>query len=201
MSHQNLKHSAAKGIVRMLRRHEELPLLRDHLLRLDPRSRRGFLDDGFIERYAAKCAGDGTAIIAYVEDGLVRGAAELHPPAAPHDSEPEIAFSVEANVRRRGVGSRPFRELLVEAHRRGHRILRITTGADNEAMQALALRFGAHLRFRHGETAGTIDLTDAPLEKVRPGGAAPFAMAWAMLDLNRAWWKALLRIYGWRWAA
>jgi hypothetical protein len=48
---------------------EILPLLRDHLLRLDAESRydrfNGFLDDSFIECYAARCADDGTVIIAY----------------------------------------------------------------------------------------------------------------------------------------
>ncbi len=52
-----------------------MPLLRDHLLRLDAESRRdrfhGFLDDSFIERYDAKCADDGTVIIAYIEGGVV----------------------------------------------------------------------------------------------------------------------------------
>ena len=72
------------GYVRTLSQNEELPLLRDHLLRLDPDSRHdrfnGFLDDSFIERYAEKCANDGTIIVAYMENGVVRGAAELHPP-------------------------------------------------------------------------------------------------------------------------
>ena len=73
MRHDKIAHSTpATGIVRTLRQ-QELRLLRDHLLRLDPVSRHdrfhGFMDDGFIERYAAKCAGDGTVIIAYIEDG------------------------------------------------------------------------------------------------------------------------------------
>ena len=68
------------------------------------------MDDDFIERYAAKCADDGTVIIAYVEDGVVRGAAELHPPDQSPDALPEIAFSVEARVRRQGVGSILFKE-------------------------------------------------------------------------------------------
>ena len=96
------------GYVRTLSQDEELPLLRDHLLRLDPESRHdrfnGFMDDGFIERYAAKCADDGTVIVAYLEEGVVRGAAELHPPDQSPDALPEIAFSVEASVRRQGVG-------------------------------------------------------------------------------------------------
>ncbi|MFY9951687.1 GNAT family N-acetyltransferase, partial [Bradyrhizobium sp.] len=99
----------ARSHVRTLSQHEELPLLRDHLLRLDRASRRdrfhGYMDDSFVERYAEKCANDGTIIIAYFEDGMVRGAAELHPPEKTPDSLPEIAFSVEASARRKGVGS------------------------------------------------------------------------------------------------
>ena len=153
---------AAKGTVRTLRQQEELPLLRDHLLRLDRASRHdrfnGFMDDSFIERYAAKCADDGTVIIAYIEDGVVRGAAELHPPDQSPDALPEIAFSVEASVRRQGVGSILFKKLIAEARSKGYRCLRITTGAQNQAMRALANKFGAHLTFRHGESTGSIDL-------------------------------------------
>ncbi len=71
----------------------------------------------------------------------------------------EIAFSVEASVRRRGVGSILFRKLITEARAKGYKSLRITTGAQNEAMRALANKFGAQLVFRHGESTGTIDLT------------------------------------------
>ncbi len=114
MRHEDITRSTrARGNVRTLRQQEELPQLRDHLLRLDPQSRHdrfhGFMDDDFIERYAAKCAVDGTVIIAYVEDGVVRGAAELHPPDHSPDSQAEIAFSVETCVRRQGVGSILFR--------------------------------------------------------------------------------------------
>jgi RimJ/RimL family protein N-acetyltransferase len=154
------------GYVRTLSQQEELPLLRDHLLRLDAESRRdrfhGFMDDEFIERYAAKCADDGTIIIAYMENGVVRGAAELHPPAQSDDGVPEIAFSVEACVRRQGVGSILFNRLLSEARWKGYRRLRVTTDAGNEAMRALAAKFGAHLVFRHGESTGTIEVGETP---------------------------------------
>jgi GNAT superfamily N-acetyltransferase len=192
----------ARGTVRTLRQQEELPLLRDHLLRLDRESRHdrfhGFMDDGFIERYAAKCAGDGTLIIAYLENGVVRGAAELHPPDQSPDSLPEIAFSVEACVRRQGVGSILFRKLIAEARAKGYRSLRITTGAQNEAMRALANKFGAHLTFRHGESTGSIDLTQQPQpELARLAIATPFDAARAMINFNRAYWKWLSRMYGW----
>ena len=167
MNHEDTTRSTpARGSVRTLRQQEELPLLRDHLLRLDPESRHdrfhGFMDDSFIERYAAKCADDGTVIIAYIEDGVVRGAAELHPPDQSPDALPEIAFSVEACVRRQGVGSILFKKLIAEARSKGYRSLRITTGAQNQAMRALAHKFGAHLTFRHGESTGSIDLQPLP---------------------------------------
>ena len=203
MHYHDTTHSAlVKGNVRTLRRQEELPLLRDHLLRLDSESRHdrfhGFMDDGFIERYAAKCADDGTVIIAYVENGVVRGAAELHPPDQSPDSLPEIAFSVEASVRRQGVGSILFKKLVAEARSKGYHSLRITTGAQNRAMRALASKFGAHLTFRHGESTGTIDLKPQPWpEFAKPGIATPVDAARAMINFNRAYWSLFLRMYGW----
>jgi GNAT superfamily N-acetyltransferase len=200
VSYQDILGSTlARGTVRTLSQQEELPLLRDHLLRLDRASRRdrfhGFMDDGFIERYAAKCANDGTVIIAYLEDDVVRGAAELHPPDKSADSQPEIAFSVEAGTRRQGVGSILFRKLITEAQAKGYGSLRVTTGAQNDAMRALANKFGAHLTFRHGESTGSIDLTQS--EPVRIALATPFDAARAMVNFNRAYWKILLRMYGW----
>jgi GNAT superfamily N-acetyltransferase len=197
-----IRSTFAKGYVRTLSQQEELPLLRDHLLRLDPESRHdrfnGFMDDGFIERYAAKCADDGTVIIAYIEGGVVRGAAELHPPDQSPDALPEIAFSVEASVRRQGVGSTLFRKLIAEARWKGYHSLRITTGAQNQAMRALANKFGAHLTFRHGESTGNIDLKPQPeLELAKLAIATPADAARAMINFNRAYWKLLLQMYGW----
>ena len=213
MRHEDITRSTrARGSVRTLRQREELPQLRDHLLRLDPQSRHdrfhGFMDDDFIERYAAKCADDGTVIIAYIEDGVIRGAAELHPPDQSPDSLPEIAFSVETCVRRQGVGSILFRTLIAEARSKGYQSLRITTGAQNQAMRALANKFGAHLTFRHGESTGSIDLRQQPqpeparpelgrLELGRLAIATPAEAARAIVDFNRAYWKLLLRMYGW----
>ncbi len=184
------------GYVRTLSQQEELPLLRDHLLRLDPESRHdrfnGFLDDSFIERYAEKCASDGTIVVAYMENGVVRGAAELHPPDAWEDSLPEIAFSVESCVRRQGVGSILFRRLIAEARWKGYRTLRVTTGAQNHAMRALASKFGAHLVFRQGESSGTIEVKPLPqAELAKLAIDSPLAAARAVINFNRACWKLL----------
>jgi GNAT superfamily N-acetyltransferase len=207
MRHEDIIRSKfTDGSVRTLRQQEELPLLRDHLLRLDADSRHdrfnGFLDDDFIERYAAKCADDGTVIIAYLEGGVVRGAAELHPPDQSEHSLPEVAFSVEASVRRHGVGSILFKNLIAEARRKGYRTLRITTGAQNQAMRALASRFGAQLIFRNGESTGTIDLAQhSQGELADSATATPIEAARAIVHLNRTYWKLLLRMYGWGRAA
>jgi GNAT superfamily N-acetyltransferase len=201
MRHDTIAGST-KSCVRTLRR-EEIPMLRDHLLRLDGASRRdrfhGFIDDGFIERYAKKCANDGTIIIAYLQDGAVRGAAELHPPEQSPDSQPEIAFSVETSVRRRGVGSALFRYLIGEARAKGYRSLRITTGAQNEAMRALAHKFGANLTFRHGESTGSIQLE--PQRQPEPAAPSVADAARAMVNFNRAYWRMWLRMSGWGRAA
>ena len=189
------------GYVRTLSQQEELPLLREHLLRLDTESRHdrfhGFMDDDFIERYAAKCADDGTIIIAYMENGVVRGAAELHPPDLSEDGLPEIAFSVEACVRRQGVGSILFKRLLSDARWKGYRQLRVTTGAGNEAMRALAAKFGAHLVFRQGESTGTIEVGQPPqAEFAKLAIDTPLDAARAVMNFNRAWWKLFAKMYG-----
>lgn len=192
-----------KGSVRTLTA-KELPLLRDHLLRLDRDSRRdrfnGSLDDNFIVRYAIKCVSDGTIVLIYVEDGVVRGAAELHQPDLSPGSLPEIAFSVESCVRRRGVGSTLFTKLIAKARALGYQSLRITTSAQNDAMRALANKFGAHLTFRHGESTGSIDLRPSP----KLGAAiasSPLAVTNAMADYNRACWRVVFKLYGFGGAA
>src|SRR3954462_4690047 len=181
----------------------EMPLLQDHLLRLDPESRRdrfnGATDESFVESYAARCLVDGTVVIAYVEDDKVLGAAELHQPDTSADGVPEIAFSVERSVRRKGVGSVLFRRLIAEADGRGYESLRITTGYGNEAMRALAHKFGAHLTFRQGESTGTIDLKQqSQTEVAKPADATPIDAARAIVKFNRTWWSILLGMYGWR---
>ena len=207
MNYDSIRPTSAKGTVRTLSQQEELPLLRDHLLRLDRTSRHdrfhGFIDDSFIRRYAERCANDGTVIIAYFEDGVVRGAAELHPPEQSPDAQPEIAFSVERSVRRKGVGSTLFRKLIAEAHAKGYTSLRITTGAQNDAMRALATKFGAQLTFRHGESTGSIDLTEqhqpVPAPTIAPVTAV--AAACALVDMNRAYWRMVMQMSGWGRAA
>ena len=121
---------------------------------------------------------------------------------SPLNSQPEIAFSVERSVRRKGVGSVLFRKLIQEAHAKGYRNLRITTGAQNEPMRALANKFGAHLTFSHGESTGSIDLIkqNRP-EFASPAAVSPLEAARTIANINRAYWKMVLQMYGWGRAA
>jgi GNAT superfamily N-acetyltransferase len=191
----------ARGHVRILAT-RELPLFRAHLLRLDRESRRdrfnGSLDDDWVARYAAKSVQDGTVIIAYFEHDEVRGAAELHQADLSPDSLPEIAFSVESCVRRKGVGSQLFTSLIAKARSMGYDRLRITTGAQNDAMRALANKFGAHLSFRHGESTGIIDLRDPMGAAVAPQPkTSVLDVMRAVTDYNRAYWGLWFKLSGW----
>jgi len=119
----------------------------------------------------------------------------LHPPDAWEDSLPEIAFSVESCVRRQGVGSILFTRLIAEARWKSYRTLRVTTGAQNGAMRALASKFGAHLVFRHGESSGTIEVKPLPqAELAKLAIDTPLAAARAVINFNRACWKLLSQV-------
>lgn len=210
--------TALKGTIRTLSP-SEMPLLRDHLLRLDRDSRRnrfnGVVDDSFIEAYAAKSARDGTVVVAYLtENGEVHGAAELHQPEASSDFMPETAFSVELDVRRQGLGSKLFEKVLEAARRAGFERVRITTGSENEPMKSLARKFGAHLTFGHGESTGIIELNQVPspsivaepiVEDLRSGElpprvgtrrvATPVDAAFAAIAFNRWYWRQMVRAW------
>lgn len=156
------KHKLPLGATIRQLRPSELPLFREHLLRLDAASRRdrfnGITDDDFVANYAERCFRDGTAVIGFVVDGQVRGAAELH--ERPELPEPtgEIAFSVEREFQHRGIGARLFARLIESARGLGYERLLVTTHPQNEAMKALARRFNSKLSFSEGETLGLIEL-------------------------------------------
>lgn len=196
MNQATITQPSVRSTVRVLSA-RELPLFRDHLLRLDRDSRHdrfnGALDDDFLATYAARCVSDGTIIIAYFENDCVRGAAELHQPDLSPGSMPEIAFSVETDLRRHGVGTILFTGLIETAQSLGYTKLRITTGAQNDAMRALARKFGARLTFHHGESTGTINLQPVA---ATPPRTAVLDVVRALSDYNRACWSFWLGIAG-----
>ena len=123
--------SSGSSAIRLFRRS------REHLLRLDPHSRRdrfnAAIDDDFVIGYAARCFADGTTVIGYVEGEHVLGAAELHEKAGEAEPTGEIAFSVERHLQRRGIGSALFLRLIGHARGLGYTRLRVTTHPQNAA--------------------------------------------------------------------
>ncbi len=169
------------GRIRQLRPSDRREF-RDHLLRLDPASRRdrfnGGLGDAYVVAYAERCFARGTTVIGYVEDGRVRGAAELHD--CPDDAEPtgEIAFSVEPALQGHGIGALLFERLLTHARALGYVRLRVTTHPENARMRSLAAKFDAHLNFHAGETVGIIELDPVPAIRGAWSALASTAHAW-----------------------
>ncbi|MBN8938850.1 MAG: GNAT family N-acetyltransferase [Rhizobiales bacterium] len=157
--------SSALGTIRELSDLEQ-QLHREHLIRLDPEGRRdrfnGIADDTFITHYSARCFAGVTRVFALVDhDGHVRGTGELHPPEG--DEPADIAFSVEPQLRRRGIASKLFETVIAAARAEGFDQLRITSSSDNQAMRALARKFGASFAFSYGEAIGTLMVAAPPL--------------------------------------
>jgi GNAT superfamily N-acetyltransferase len=175
MDEPTLPSAGLPGVIRQLRP-SELSLFRDHLLRLDKESRHdrfnGALDEDFIVAYASRCFAEGATVIGYVEGDRVLGAAELHEKAGEDQPTGEIAFSVEREWQRRGIGSALFQRLIGNARGQGYTRLRVTTHPQNAATRALARKFGAHLHFEDGDTVGLISLPPIPPLGARLGNMA-----------------------------
>jgi phasin family protein len=101
---------------------------------------------------------------------VVLGAAELHERPELADTG-EIAFSVEPEHQRRGIGRRLFERLILHAHALDYTRLLVTTHPHNEAMKRLARGFQARLTFADGSTMGEIEL-QRPTDLDGSGNAA-----------------------------
>src|SRR2546427_10863014 len=97
-----------RGLIRKLWI-SEADQYRDHLLRLDPTSRRnrfaGAVSDQFVRDYADLSFGIDALIHGFFVDGTLRGAAELRPIGGPVTREAEAAFSIEKPWQSHGVGA------------------------------------------------------------------------------------------------
>lgn len=157
----------------------ERDLFKAHLLRLDSDTRRerfgSTVSDAFLENYAETTFGVGGLVYAYIEDGEVRGAAELRGLEDIVAQTGEAAFSVERAWRRRGYGSALFGRLLTAARNRGIRTLYMTCLPENAAMRRLARKFEAQLAGGCDDVEGII----------APGAPTPFTILDEALDNAR----------------
>ena len=184
------------GTVTRLWPHEQ-PLFVAHLLRLDAETRRerfGMqVNDAFLEQYARTTFATGGLVFAYLENGVVHGAAELRGLDHVMSRTAEAAFSVEPAYRQRGIGTILFERLVNAARNRRVRTLYMTCLAHNRAMQALARKFEADLVQNATDLDGRIETR----------GPTPFTVfdeaidnaghfATLTLDLQRRFWPSAL---------
>jgi GNAT superfamily N-acetyltransferase len=177
------------GVVRRLWP-ADMPAFREHLLRLDARSRYDrfamAVNDDFLIRYAERCFGIDDVIYGYYVDSVLRGAGELRSVGNNIiGGSVEAAFSVENEWRRRGVGTELMSRIVRAARNRRADALFMSCLAGNVAMQGLARKFSADLRFETDDQTGKL-VARAPNAATVWGEFADNAtsFATAMLDLQ-----------------
>lgn len=172
----------------------ETDAYRDHLLRLDPDSRRtrfsGTVADEFIAKHAATAGDFGVVVHGFFVEGALRGAAELRPLGTLFKHEAEAAFSIEQEWQSHGVGTVLLERTLLSARNRGIKSLRMDCLAHNRRMQQLARKFEAEFTFDFGSVVGEVD----------PPRSTPLSMMReAMTDANgvaAAMFEAQMRLFG-----
>lgn len=182
------------GVIRRLWKPDK-SAFRDHLLRLDAESRNDrfamAVSDDFLRHYAENCFGLDDTVYGYFVEGEIRGAGELRRVGAADARSglspvAEAAFSVERDWRHRGVGAELMARIVRAARNRRTQTLYMSCLARNRAMQALARKFEAEMRFEPMDVTG----------KIAPKGPTAFSLlyetmddatgfATAMLDLQR----------------
>jgi ribosomal protein S18 acetylase RimI-like enzyme len=146
----------------------DMEAFRDHLLRLDSRSRHerfgGGMSDDFLAHYAEHCFGQGDLLYGAFVDGHMCGAAELRSNMAIWSEQApfgrhihaEAAFSVETEYRRRGIGEKLFRRIQRAATNHGVETIEIICLPDNVGMQRLAQKFKTQFTFEENSLTGRL---------------------------------------------
>jgi GNAT superfamily N-acetyltransferase len=177
----------AGGVIRKLWSGDR-NLYRDHLLRLDPASRRsrfgGGVSDDFVRNYVELSHNLGSVLHGFFADGGLRGVGELRPLSERHEAE--AALSIERPWQNNGVGSALLERTLLSARNRGVKRLHMACLADNKPMQHLARKFGAELSFDFGSVDGELVAPHpTPLSVLRESYADTIGFATAALDLQQ----------------
>lgn len=186
--------------VRRLWRTDRAALLA-HLIRLDSDSRRlrfgGAVSDSFLGQYVDRCFGQGDLMFGAFVDGVLRGAAELRsekaiwaegPPLDRH-IRAEAAFSVEGELRKRGIGEKLFQRIQQAAQNHGVEQIEILCLPENVAMRRLAGKFVAKFRFEDDFVIGELSpRRPTPYSMLREVGRDFVDLGEAALDLQ---WRAL----------
>ena len=172
----------------------DLPLFRDHLLRLDQESRHArfgmAVSDQFLQDYAEHCFAMNGITFGYFVDGVIRGAGEFRPLFEMYELSAqrtaEAAFSVEKDWRRKGVGTELLARIIHTARNRQAKELFMSCLASNRAMQNLALHFKAEIAFEPDQTTGKlIGRPPTPFSLMQEALEDSASYATAFLDLQK----------------
>lgn len=147
----------------------EIPLLRDHLLRLDPEDRRmrfggAMLKPEAIDAYCGSIDRTRSLHIGYLVEGKLRGVAQicfLDTSLSTWFERPgtaEFAISVEGAWQNGGVGTRLLTRAVILARNRNVANLFMMCLPENEKMKRLARKCGIRLKFQDGEVIGEAGL-------------------------------------------
>jgi GNAT superfamily N-acetyltransferase len=162
---------------------------REHVLRLDPQSRRnrfgGGVSDEFVRNYVDLSIALDAIVHGCFIDSVLRGVAELRPLGLSLPRQAEAALSVEKPWQSHGVGSALLARTLLAARNRGFRLLHMACLAENERMQQLARKFDAELSFDFGSVVGAVESSrPTPLSLMRELLSDGHGFATAMLDIQ-----------------
>src|SRR4051794_11015167 len=151
----------AAGVIRRLAPGER-DLLPGHFLRLSAEDRHlrfgGSTGEDRVRAYCARLDRPLSVVLGYLVDGVPRAVGELKPIAGTLPPAAELAVSVEAPFRGRGVGTGLCRRLLVRARDRLIARVHMLCLLDNRSVQRVARRLGGTLAFHPGEVEAEIGL-------------------------------------------
>jgi len=179
----------------------DMEAYRDHLLRLDQRSRHerfgGGMSDDFLVGYAERCFGSGDLLYGAFVDGHMCGAAELRSNSAIWSEQApfgrhihaEAAFSVESAYRRRGIGEKLFRRIQRAASNHGVETIEVICLPDNIGMRMLAQKFKTHFTFEESALTGRLRArSPTPFSLMREASGDMMDFGASLFD---AQWRAL----------
>lgn len=162
---------------------------RDHLLRLDPQTRRNRFamcaGDEFIKRYAENSFALDTLIHGVFVGGRLVGVGELRSIGRSRE-DAEAAFSVEGDWQGRGFGSRLMERVLLAARNRRIKHLYMNCLASNGSMQRLARRAGADLVYEGGDVVAlVVPETPTPVSYFREAVGDGYGWASAVVQMQK----------------
>ncbi|WP_165498135.1 GNAT family N-acetyltransferase [Siculibacillus lacustris] len=162
---------------------------REHLMRLDPATRRNRFgmaaSDAFVARYAETSFSTDTAIHGLFVGEAIVGCGELRLGGS-DSAAAEAAFSVESDWQGRGFGTRLMARVLLTARNRRIRRLYMNCLASNRQMQHLARRNGAELEWDGGDVVGLlVPETPSPASVLAEAMRDSFGWATAVVEMQK----------------